>query len=290
MSELKGVCTPVCTTFTEDGSKIDFDAFAKHLDQMIENKVDIIAVAGGTGEFPFLSPTEKMELAEFSVKHVNRRAKVLVQTSSTRTEEAVEMSIHAQSIGADAVLVLPPFFEGPNMEGVFEHYKKVNDAISIPIMAYNIPQFSGIDVTPEFYARLSKELENVKYIKDSTGDLLRIHKLLDNGANVFCGADHIMFESMVAGAPGVFWGGSNAFPDKATEMFRLVQAGNITEASTIWKVVAPLCIYFWTINYNPGVKAATNLLGGNVGLCRRPQQPLTADEAAQLEVAIKGLV
>ncbi len=139
MSELSGVCVPICTPFKDSGASLDLKSFEANIDSLIENGVHIIAVNGGTGEFPFLADEEKRKLAEVAVKRASGRAKVIVQTSAIRTEDAVENSKHADGIGADALLILPPYFEGPGEAGVRWHYEQIAKAIKTPIMAYNIP-------------------------------------------------------------------------------------------------------------------------------------------------------
>jgi 4-hydroxy-tetrahydrodipicolinate synthase len=115
---------------------------------MLEARVPIIAVCGGTGEFPFLAEGEKRRIAEIAGRHIGGRAKLIVQTSAIRTEDAIENSRHAEGAGADALLILPPYFEGPGESGVRWHYEQIARAVKLPIMVYNIPQYSGFDITP----------------------------------------------------------------------------------------------------------------------------------------------
>lgn len=288
MSDLKGICTPVCTVFTEDGSAIDEAAQRRHLDTLLEAGVHIIAAAGGTGEFSFLSVEERRRVLEIVVDHVGGSAKVIAHTSAVMTEEAIEHSKHAESLGVDALLVLPPYFEGPTLEGVYEHYARVNDAVSTPIMAYNIPVHTGIDLDPDFCLRLM-ELSNIRYLKDSTGDHTRLQDLTQRNISVFVGGEPIMFPALVAGAVGCFWGSSNAIPREAVELYGLVQDGKLVEAAKLWHRLYPLNNFAWSHAFNPSIKAATNLLGGDVRTCRRPVQPLSDEEMSELSQIIAGL-
>ena len=172
MSELRGVCTPVCTIFTEDGGRIDEKAQRKHVDTLVESGIHIICVCGGTGEFSFLTRQERLSLAEVVADQVNGQAKLIVHVSAVMTEETIEYAKHAEGLGADCLLVLPPYFEGPTLEGAFEHYERVANAVSTEIMAYNIPIHSGIDLQADFCRRLM-EIDNINYLKDSTGDFIR---------------------------------------------------------------------------------------------------------------------
>lgn len=288
MKELKGICAALCTPFTEDGEKVDEAALKDHIDSMLEAGIHIILVCGGTGEFAYLRPDERKRIAEIASKHINGRAGFMVQTSTVNTADAIEYAKHAEGVGADCLLILPPYFEGPDSEGVYYHYEKISEAVKIPIMVYNIPVHSGFDITPGFFKRLT-EIDNVRYIKDSTGDLLRIQELLATGAKVFNGGDPIAFFSLTAGCPGCVWGAPNAMPKEAVGLYNYVASGKLEEARDLWKRMFPANHFFWTHVYNAAVKAATNLSGRKVGPCRKPVQPLTDSEMEGLKEALKPL-
>ncbi len=288
MSDLKGICAALCTPMTDSGSAIDYDRTRSHIDKMLDAGVHIIAVCGGTGEFAFLTVDERRRMAEVAAKHIDGRAKLIVQTSAIRTEDAIEASLHAEGLGADALLVLPPFFEGPVPDGVYHHYARISEKVRTPIMTYNVPVHSGFDITPEFFKRLS-EIDNVRYIKDTSGDFVRVQELLVSGANVFNGSDPFAFPALVAGVSGCFWGAVNAMPLEAVELYELVQAGELSKAAQLWKRMLPANLFFWSHPYNPSVKAATNIRTGSVGICRKPVMPLTTSDMAALEAALGPL-
>jgi 4-hydroxy-tetrahydrodipicolinate synthase len=288
VSQLKGICVPICTPFTDRGNRVDEAALLTHIDSMLEAKVHIIAVCGGTGEFPFLSEIEKRRIAEISAKHINRRCKLIVQTSAIRTEDAIENAKHAESVGADALLILPPYFEGPGESGVRWHFEQIGRATKLPIMVYNIPQFSGFDITPDVFSRL-REIENVTYIKDSTSNMLRIEELAASGANVFNGCDYLNLYALMAGSVGCFWGGANAMPKEAVELYNLFQSGELTDALRLWRRMQPLNTLLWTLPFNPVAKASTNLSGRMVGECRRPVPPLSVDQMTAVKNAMASL-
>jgi 4-hydroxy-tetrahydrodipicolinate synthase len=291
MKSLKGICVALCTPFTKDGEKVDETALRKHIDSMLQEGVHIILVCGGTGEFAYLRPEERRRIAEIASKHINGKAAFMVQTSAVSTGEAIEACKHAESVGADGLLVLPPYFEGPNYDGVYYHYEKIAEAVKIPIMVYNIPQSSNIDITPEFLKRLM-QIDNVQYIKDSMESLKRIQELLlvsGDRIKVFNGGDTIAFYSLVAGCAGAVWGATNAMPKESVKLYDLVQAGKLVEARDLWKRMFPANLFFVSHVYNVSVKAATNLSGREVGPPRKPQMPLTASEMKELEAAMKHL-
>ncbi len=285
---MKGVCTPVCTVFGADGRAIDDTAQRRHLDTLLEAGVPIVAACGGTGEFSFLSGAERRHLTELVARHIEGRAQLIAHVSAVMTEETIEHARHAEAQGAAALLVLPPYFEGPTLDGVYEHYARVAAAVSTPIMAYNIPVHTGIDLDPPFVRRL-REIESVRYLKDSTGDFLRLLELLDDGVEVFVGADPLMLYGVLAGAAGCFWGTSNAIPREAVQLHALAAAGELAAARRLWARLYPLNRFVWKHPFNPSVKAAANALGHDLRECRRPVQPLDDDQRAALGEAIAAL-
>ncbi|MDH3715183.1 MAG: dihydrodipicolinate synthase family protein [Gammaproteobacteria bacterium] len=290
MAELRGVCTPVCTIFSEDGSVVDDTALRNHLDTLIEAGVPIVTTCGGTGEFSFLRAEERRQVTEVTARHIEGQAQLIVHASAVMTEEAIEYAKHAESLGADALLLLPPYFEGPNMQGVYEHYARVAEAVSTPIMAYNIPVHSGIYLDPDFYARLCSEIDTVRYLKDSTGDFLALQEFLRRGAKVFVGCDPLMYHGVLAGAAGCFWGTANAIPAQAVKLYELAAAGELQAANALWQVLYPVNQFVWSHPFNPSVKAAGRILGHDLRECRRPAQPLTNDELAALREALQPLL
>ncbi|MDH3452613.1 MAG: dihydrodipicolinate synthase family protein [Gammaproteobacteria bacterium] len=290
MADLRGVCTPVCTIFSEDGSVVDDTALRKHLDTLLEAGVPIIAACGGTGEFSFLRAQERRHVAEVVARHIEGQAQLIVHASAVMTEETIEYAKHAQDLGADALLVLPPYFEGPNMPGVYEHYARVAGAVTTPIMAYNIPVHSGVYLDPDFYVRLSSEIETVRYVKDSTGDFLALQEFVRRGAEVFVGCDPLMYHAVLAGATGCFWGTSNAIPAQAVKLYELAAAGDLPAANAQWQCIYPVNQFVWSHPFNPSVKAAGRVLGHDLRECRRPVQPLTDGEMATLHVALQPLL
>jgi 4-hydroxy-tetrahydrodipicolinate synthase len=291
MKELKGICAASCTPFKAGGEKVDEDALKAHLDYLIEAGIHIILVCGGTGEFAYLRPEEKKRIVEVSSKHINGRTAFMVQTSAINTVDAIEYAKHAEDMGADSLLVLPPYFEGPDADGVYYHYEKIANAINIPIVAYNIPVHSGFDITPQFFKRLI-EIDNIRYIKDSTGNFIRIRELIAatrDKAKIFNGIDPIVFESLIAGCIGCIWGAANVMPKECVQLYDLIKANKLIEAKELWEKMLPANLFFWNHIYNSSVKAATNFSGRKVGECRKPVQPLKDFELVELKEALKPL-
>ena len=289
MTELAGICTPICTPFTEGDQKLDEAALLDHIDSMLEAGMHIIAVCGGTGEFPFLTAAERRRIAELAAKQIDGKAKLVVQTSALITDEAIEYSKHAQDVGADVLLVLPPYFEGPDEGGVIYHYEKVAASVQIPIMAYNIPVHSGFDVTPELFMRLT-QVDNIEYLKDSTGDMLRLEELVGVGAKVFNGCDYLNPYALMAGCVGCFSGAGNIMAKEYVDLYELCLRRDYAQALQLWERLKTVSRFLWTHPFNTSVKAATNMTGRRVGPVRKPVLPLSADDMAALEIAMRPVL
>ncbi len=285
MAELKGVCVPMCTPFKDNGAALDEGALEANIDSLIANGVDIICVNGGTGEFPFLSEGEKRRIAELAAKRINGRVRLVVQTSALRTEDVIENSRHAEGVGADALLILPPYFEGPGEDGVRWHYEQIARAVKTPIMVYNIPVFTQFDITPEVFARFST-IDTVQYIKDSTANVMRIDQLIAQGAKVFNGCDFLNYYSLLNGATGIFSGSGNAAPAHLARLRQLVTKNQLGEATALWKTLFPLSRLLWTLPFNPVAKLASELTGRKCGLCRQPVPPLSDAQVQLVKEAV----
>ena len=288
MKTFKGMCVPICTPFVDGGEALDEGALKAHIDWLIENGIHIILACGGTGEFAYLRDAERHRISEITAKHTAGRADVFIQTSAINTADVIANSKAARDMGADAIMVLPPYFEGPSLDGVLWHYEKIATSVDLPIVVYNIPQHSNIDITPEIFAKLL-QIDNIRYIKDSTASLVRIQELVATGGGVFNGGDPIAFQGMLAGAVGAIWGAANAMPKEAVALYNFVAEGKLTEAAALWKKMLPAQLFFWTHDYNPSIKAATTMAGRKIGECRKPQLPLKEAEMAELKKALEPL-
>lgn len=289
MSELAGICTPICTPFTEGDQKLDEPALLAHIDYMLEAGMHIIAVCGGTGEFPFLTGDERRRITELAAKRIAGQAKLVVQTSALITAEAIEFSKHAEGVGADVLLVLPPYFEGPDESGVLYHYETVAKSVSTPIMAYNIPVHSGFDVTPALFMRLT-EFDNIEYLKDSTGDMLRLEELVGVGAKVFNGCDYLNPYALMGGCVGCFSGAGNVMPKEFVQLYGLCMAKEYAQALDLWERLKAASRFFWTHPFNTAIKAATNMTGRQVGPVRKPVLPLSAEDMKALELVMEPVL
>jgi len=289
MADLKGINLAMQTPFKEDGS-IDFVVFEQLIEKYIAAGVHGLVFGSGTGQHPYLTESECNRLYEVGVKRASRRCNVICQTSALNMDEVVRRSKHAESIGADALMILPPYLEGPTSDdGIFEFYKDVDACVGVDIVGYNIPQATGISVSAELFERLS-ELKNFNYIKDSAGDFTIHQKFLRTKGAVLNGCDTTTVYALMAGATGVIWGGANYMPHESVKLYDYVADKQYSMALELWQKMLPSLLFIWSAPYTPSVVRAAQLRGYGTGNVRRPLKKLDQHQDAGLRDALKPLL
>lgn len=229
-----GSYTVAVTPFNEDGSDICTDKLKAFLDWQIECKVPGVILLGTTGEFLTISEDERYRIVETGINHVAGRMDVLIGTMNAYTPNAVRFSREAEKLGADGLMVVPPYYYTPTGDEIFEYYKSISEAVSIPIMLYNNPYTSNIDMPASLVARLTKAFENVRYIKEASMDVGRVFEIVretDGVMNVFAGERPV--ECFMLGAVGYVNPFGNYVPHATTRLWEFLDAGQIDVASTI---------------------------------------------------------
>jgi len=280
----KGCATAIVTPFTEE-NKINFDEFKKLINFQIENGVNGIVVCGTTGEAATLSKEEKEELIKYCVKVVNKRVPVIVGVGSNNTMTVIENEIYAEKIGVQGLLVVTPYYNKTTQKGIIEHYKLIAENTSLPIILYNVPSRTGIDILPDTYLELSK-IRNIVATKEASGDIskvLKIRKLCKDNLNVYSGNDDQIIPTLSLGGIGVISVLSNIKPKYTTQMIQKYWNGKIEEASKMQIEISSLieCL-FKEVNPIP-VKKALNLFGFN---CGKPRLPLI-ECSKELEIELE---
>jgi 4-hydroxy-tetrahydrodipicolinate synthase len=276
------------TPMDADGS-IDYARWEELIDIYIDAGVHGLVLGAGTGQHPYLTQQECNRLYEIGAARINRRCKLICQTSALVLDELLERSKHAEGLGADALMILPPYLEGPeDDDGLFAFYKAIDSAIETDIIGYNIPQTTGIGISVDLFKRLN-QIEHFNYIKDSAGDLSRQQEYLATGYKVLNGCDPNTVFSFIAGAQGCIWGGANYMPRESVRLFELVTSGDITGAMELWSRMIPSLLYIWKGNYVAKVKAASRLRGFDGGGVRAPLQDLSANEMQELMACLEPL-
>ncbi|AVH45340.1 dihydrodipicolinate synthase family protein [Agrobacterium tumefaciens] len=288
MADLKGINLAMQTPFDGDGS-IDFAIYEDLIERYIDAGVHGLVLGAGTGQHPYLTEDECNRLYEIGAKRIAGRCKVICQTSALNMDEVIRRSKHAEGIGADALMILPPYFEGPSDEdGLFEFYKEIDAAIGIDIVGYNIPQATGISVSTDLLKRLV-ELKNFNYIKDSAGDLTTHQEYLQVTPGVLNGADTTTVYALMAGTQGVIWGGANYMPHEAVKLYDFVAGKHYAEALELWQRMLPSLLFIWRNKYTPSVLRASQLRGYGTGNVRKPLQKITVEEDRELQRALEAL-
>ena len=288
MADLSGINLAMQTPIHKDGS-IDFVRYEELLDRYVSTGMHGIVLGSGTGQHPYLTEAECNRLYEIGSKRINGRCNLICQTSALNMDEVKRRSRHAEDIGADALMILPPYLEGPaDDDGLFEFYREIDAAVNVDVVGYNIPQATGISVSPELFKRLGL-LDHFSYIKDSAGDLSIHQAFLQTGTKVLNGCDSTTVFALMAGASGAIWGGANYMPNEAVKLYELVKAEDHAAALALWEKMIPSLLYIWYSDYIPAVKAACAMRGFDGGAVRQPLRALSVERQAQLSETLKPL-
>ena len=291
MRKLTGILAAMCTPMDEHGQSLDMARYRGHIDDMIEAGLHGLVLGSGTGEFAYLSSDEKRQLIAEGCKHVGGRVPTVAQATALSTAECIEGAKFAEGGGASAVMIMPPFLEPPNERGVMYHYTAIAKSISIPVVMYNVPD-QAAPLTEDLYRRLIA-VENLDYVKDSSGDFRGLQQLIAIGGNVLNGADPYAPYSLMAGCAGMIWGAANFMPHECARLYDLIAAGDHAEALDLWRTMKAICIWLWgnphDVDYLTGVKAAARLTGRDMGGARKPLPPVPSAARHDIRLALSKL-
>jgi 4-hydroxy-tetrahydrodipicolinate synthase len=238
MPEFRGSYTVTITPFTHDGTAVDIPAFKRFLDWQLENEVAGIIVLGTTGEFLSIGDDERAEIVEATIGHIGGRLPVLVGTMNAHTPTAVRYSREAEAMGADGLMILPPYYYTPTEDEIFGYYKAISEAVSLPIMLYNNPVTANVDMSAKLVGRMTRAFENVRYIKEASLDVGRVHDVIeetDGVMNVFAGERIV--ESFLLGAVGYVNPYGNYIPLASARIWDLLVEGRIDDAKRIQRLI-----------------------------------------------------
>lgn len=291
MAVFTGAGVAIVTPFKENG-EVNYEEFAKQIELQIAGETDAIIVCGTTGEASTLSHEEHLDVIRYCVKVVNGRIPVVAGTGSNCTETAVYLSQEAEKAGADALLVVTPYYNKATQKGLYEHFKIVADSVKIPVILYNIPgRTGGVNILPETVVRLCTEVENIVGVKDATGNLSQVAKMmaLANGkVDLYSGNDDQIVPMLSLGGKGVISVLSNIAPKQTHDICAKFFEGDVEGSRKIQlDAIELIDALFCEVNPIP-VKKALNLMGLNAGILRRPLTEMEDANAAKLEKAMKG--
>lgn len=289
MAIFKGAGVAIVTPFHEDGS-IHYEKFAQLVEEQIAGGTDAIIVCGTTGESSTLTHEEHLDLIRFCVETVKGRVPVVAGTGSNCTQTAVYLSQEAEKYGADALLLVTPYYNKATQNGLFAHYKKVADSVKLPIILYNVPSRTGCNIQPHTAVRLCTEVENIVGIKEASGNISQVAKLqslADGKVDVYSGNDDQIVPILSLGGKGVISVLSNVAPGQTHDICQKFFDGDVEGSMQEQLRAIDLCdALFCEVNPIP-VKAALNLMGKEVGPARMPLSEMEPQNVERLKKAMQ---
>lgn len=281
------VLTAMVTPFDHTG-EIDYDQTDILIEYLLENGTDGLVIAGTTGESPTLSVDEKVNLFKHVVKVVKKRVPVIAGTGSNSTAASIQLTKEAEKCGVDAVMLVAPYYNKPNQRGMYEHFKTIANATTLPVMLYNIPGRSVVKLTADTIIELSK-IPNIVSVKESTGDLDQAAEIIENTSDdfsLYSGDDSMTLPMLSIGADGIISVSSHIVGNEMQEMVNLYLNGDVKQAAAKHRKLVPVMSALFTSPSPTPVKAALQMKGIETGSVRLPLLPLTDEERNLLKEKI----
>ncbi|MFL6560704.1 MAG: 4-hydroxy-tetrahydrodipicolinate synthase [Bacillus sp. (in: firmicutes)] len=278
------VLTAMVTPFDQNGV-VDFNATRILVDYLIENGTDGIVVAGTTGESPTLTTEEKVALFKFVVDAVNGRVPVIAGTGSNNTRASISLTKLAEETGVDGIMLVAPYYNKPSQEGMYQHFKAIAESTPLPIMLYNIPGRSVVNLSVETIVRLS-QIPNIVALKEASGNLDAMAEIISQAPSdftLYSGDDGLALPVLAIGGAGVVSVASHVIGNEIQEMINHFKNGNVQDAASAHRRLLPIMKALFTAPNPAPVKAALNMNGVNVGGLRLPLLPLTTEEQRTLQ-------
>ena len=272
---LKGMGVALITPFKEDES-VDYEALGRLVDYQVQNGTDYLVVLGTTAETPTLTEEEKRNIIDLVVSHVRGRIPIVLGVGGNCTRNVVEQLKHGDFTGIDAILSVVPYYNKPSQEGIYQHYKAIANATKLPIILYNVPGRTGVNMTAETTLRIAREFENVVAVKEASGNITQMDDIIKNKPdrfNVISGDDGITFPLVTLGAIGVISVIGNAFPREFSRMVRLALAGDYDSARTIHHSFTELFSLLFVDGNPADAKSMLSMMGFIENKLRLPLVP-----------------
>lgn len=284
----EGTATAMITPFNESG--VDYDAFARQIDFQLNNDIKALVILGTTGEPVTMTDSEIEKTAKFAIKEINHRVPVIFGSGSNCTAKAVEKSRHMEELGADGLLVVTPYYNKCTQNGLVQYYHTIADNVGIPIICYNVPARTGVNIMPETMARIA-EHKNVGGLKEACGNMEQIcdtARLMRGKADLYSGDDNLNLPMMAIGSKGLISVASNILPKEVASVAKYYNRGEVVKAIEVQEKLLPIIdALFIEVNPIP-VKAAMNMLKMGGGLPRAPLTELEDAHKLALKKALLG--
>ncbi|MEQ6389766.1 4-hydroxy-tetrahydrodipicolinate synthase [Bacillaceae bacterium S4-13-58] len=277
------VLTAMVTPFDNRGN-VDFNKTTELINYLLDHGTDGLVVAGTTGESPTLSTEEKLALFQHVVQVVNGRAPVIAGTGSNNTHASIDLTKKAEKAGVDGIMLVTPYYNKPSQEGMFYHFSTIAESTQLPIMLYNIPGRSAVNMDVDTVIRLS-QVSNIVAIKEASGDLDAMSSIIENtddDFSLYSGDDTLTLPILAIGGKGVVSVVSHVIGDSVQEMVQLFEQGRVEEAAALHRKLLPIIKSVFIAPSPSPIKTALQIKGLDVGGVRLPLVPLTAEQRQQL--------
>lgn len=292
MTKIEGVF-PVLITPMLNEKEIDWEGFKNNIEHFIKEGVGGIAINGSTGEFVSLTKEERFKAVEVAVEQVNGRVTLIAGTAAETTLDAIEFTQQAEKAGADAALLINSYYAHPKEDEIYEHFKVVAESVKFPVMIYNNPFTSGVNISVDTILKVGRDVENITHVKESSGEIRNVRDISRQGKGfikTFCGADDMVLESFLVGATGWISVAGNIAPRLAIDLYENVKKGEFEAAWDVYDRLLPLCNFLeGSGKYVQIVKRAMEMQGLAGGPSRRPRLGLNEEEEAKLKELLKSI-
>lgn len=290
-TEFSGVLAAVATPFDSD-LNVDEARLRFLVDDLLADGVTGLVPVGSTGEFASLTSNERRRVAEVVIEQAGGRAPVVVHTGATTTKEAIELSKHAEQSGAAGLLLLPPYKDRLTVEETSSYFQAVADSTPLPVVVYNLPLSTGVNLTPEDIAAMAQNSPNIAYVKDTSGDWHQLTRSIHDYSDVYTtlvGWDTMLLGALVEGAAGCILGGTNITAKLFVKVYDAVQAGDLAAARAEWDRLYPLVRFLLSGGYVGGLKGALEAAGKSIGASRAPVVGLSGERQAEIATILKTI-
>lgn len=279
------------TPFKEDGS-VDYDSLLRLVEYQVQNGIDFLCVLGTTAETPTLTAEEKKKIKSLVIERVNGRVPILLGVGSNCTQTVIDTIKNDDMTGVDALLIAVPYYNKPSQEGIYQHYKAIAQSTNLPIVLYNVPGRTGVNMTAATTLRLAYDFDNIVAIKEASGDISQMDEIIKKkpaNFDVISGDDGITFPLITLGAVGVISVIGNAFPKEFSRMTRLALAGDYNSALTIHHQFTELFKLLFVDGNPAGVKAMLSMMGMIENRLRLPLVPTRITTYEEMRKVLEGL-
>lgn len=279
------------TPFKEDGS-VDYDSLLRLVEYQVQNGIDFLCVLGTTAETPTLTAEEKKKIKSLVIERVNGRVPILLGVGSNCTQTVIDTIKNDDMTGVDALLIAVPYYNKPSQEGIYQHYKAIAQSTNLPIVLYNVPGRTGVNMTAATTLRLAHDFDNIVAIKEASGDISQMDEIIKKkpaNFDVISGDDGITFPLIALGAVGVISVIGNAFPKEFSRMTRLALAGDYNSALTIHHQFTELFKLLFVDGNPAGVKAMLSMMGMIENRLRLPLVPTRITTYEEMRKVLEGL-